>query len=40
LLKSMLERVWWCKCFEMESLEPFIAQWIVEKEENTHKLGW
>jgi hypothetical protein len=39
-LKSMLERVWWCKCFEMESWRwttCFLL--VVEKEGSTPVLG-
>jgi hypothetical protein len=38
LLKSMLKRVWWCKRSNLE-VEPFVAQWIFQMEENTWGLG-
>ncbi len=37
--KSMLKRVRWCKPSKMEFWsEPFVAQWIVQMEKNTHGL--
>ncbi len=40
LSKSMLKTVWWCRWFEMEfEVKPFVVQWVVKREENTHVQG-
>jgi hypothetical protein len=39
-LENILEKVWWCRRFEMESgFEPFVARWVVQMKENMHELG-
>jgi len=40
LSRSMLKTVWWCRWFEMEfEVKPFVVQWVVKREENTHVQG-